>query len=234
LPTDLASELLEQTREATAELHTLRADVEGVFGSEDFTGNVVLQRPNLARVEIKGGTDFGEYRIFSDGQNYVVYFPADNRYVRSRSDPEGRQIQAFVAAQVEYFFQPHSIGVLPAGASAHYIGRETIGSSIYEVVEIEVSSPRKNITRYFISPNDNLIHQVVTVMERADGTTATTWVTLKNVRLNEPVDETTFQWIPPPTAGPLQLPSGIPLPVGEGTHAEDVVATRRPSDGVQE
>src|SRR5262249_43193352 len=175
-------------------------------------GNVVLQRPNLARVEIKGGADFGEYRIFSDGQNYIVYFPADNRYVRSRPDPEGHHIQAFVAEQVEYFFQPHRIGMLPAGASAHYLGRETIDSSVYEVVEIQVSSPRKRITRYFISPNDSVIHQVVTITERTDGTAATTWVTLKNVRLNEPVDETIFQWIPPPNAGPLQLPSGLPLP----------------------
>jgi len=199
VPTDPASELLEQTREATAGLQTLRADVEGVFGAEDFSGNVVLQRPNLARVEIKGGADFGEYRIFSDGQNYVVYFPADNRYVRSRPGPEGHHIQAFVAEQVEYFFQPYSIGVLPARASAHYLGRETIGSSAYEVVEVEISSPRKKITRYFISPNDNLIHQVVTITERPDGTAATTWATLKNVQLNTPVDETTFQWTPPRT-----------------------------------
>src|SRR5207249_1178557 len=119
---------------------------------------VVLQRPNLARVEIKGGADLGEYRIVSNGQNYFVYFPADNRYVRSRPGPEGRHIQAFVAEQVEHFFQPLSIGVLPAEASARYVGREMVGGSAYEVVEIEASSPRKKTTRYFISPNDNLIH----------------------------------------------------------------------------
>jgi len=215
--TDKVGALLKRAREATAELQTLRAELEGSFGSDPFTGTVVLKRPNLARVDIKGDGGLGEFLVVSNGKSRFVYFPADNQYTRLDPGPEGRNIRAFVAEQVEHFFRPDVIGVTPAGGSSSYMGREIVDGSEYEVVAIETPTPQKRTTRYFISPQDNLIHRVVNTTEQGDGKTGTVWSTLRNVQTNAPLDEAAFQWAPPSTAGPLQLPSGISLPIGKGT-----------------
>src|SRR5207253_1139048 len=67
---------LHHTRAATERLETLQADLEGMLGSDRFSGTVVLKRPNRARVriKIKGQQDFGEYLVVSDGRGLFVYF----------------------------------------------------------------------------------------------------------------------------------------------------------------
>jgi hypothetical protein len=78
-----------------------------------------------------------------------------------------------VVEQVEHFFRPDTIEVIPAGSVARYVGRETVDGSEYEIVETDIPSPREKTTRYFISPTDHLVHRVITTTERKDGQTAT-------------------------------------------------------------
>src|SRR5205823_3259036 len=49
-----ADELLLRTRESTAKLQSLTADLEGSIGSQRFRGALVLKRPNLARIDLRG------------------------------------------------------------------------------------------------------------------------------------------------------------------------------------
>jgi putative peptide zinc metalloprotease protein len=207
--------LLQQTRAATAKLRTLRADLEGSLGPDHFSGTVLLKRPNLARIEVKGEGHL-EFVVVSDGRKLVVYFPGDNRYTQSDPGPEGRNIQAFVAEQIHHFFRPDSIGRLSAGGRSSYVGKEMADGTEYEVIEVVAPAPQNQTTRYFISPENHLIHRVVTTTKVKSGETATTSANLKNLRTNAPVEESVFRWTPPPTAGPLQLPSGITLPIGNG------------------
>jgi outer membrane lipoprotein-sorting protein len=208
---------LQQTREATARVQTLQADLEGSMGPDRFTGTVVLKRPNLARVEIKGKGGLGQFLVVSDGRNLFTYFPADNRYAQSNPGPEGRNIHAFLAEQIDDFFQPDRIGMPPAGGRSTYLGKGSADGTEYEVVAVVSHTPVSSTTRYFISPIDHLVHRVMITTKLESGKTETSWASLKNIRTNVPVGETVFRWTPPPTAGPLQLPSGITLPMGNGS-----------------
>jgi outer membrane lipoprotein-sorting protein len=216
-PIDRSGALLQQAREATAGLQTLQADLEGSMGRDRFTGTVLLKRPNLARVEITGKGGIGEYWVVSDGRNLFTYFPADDRYAQSNPGPEGRNIHAFLAEQIDGFFQPDTLGVTPAGGRSSYLGKETADSMKYEVIAVASPAPRNGTTRYFISTKDHLVHWVMITTKRESGKTGTSWAKLKNIRTNVPVGESAFRWTPPPTAGPLQLPSGITLPMGNGS-----------------
>jgi len=214
---DRTSTLLQQTRSATAKLQTLRADLEGALGPDHFSGTVLLKRPNLAHIKIKGEGHL-DFVVVSDGRKLVVYFPGDNRYTQSAPGPEGRNIQAFVVEQIRHFFRPDTIGQSPAGGRSSYVGRKTVVAerTEYEVVEVVAPTPQNQTTRYFVSPQDHLVHRVVTTIKVRSGETATTSANLKNIRTNIPIDESAFRWTLPPTAGPLQLPSGITLPLGNG------------------
>jgi putative peptide zinc metalloprotease protein len=216
-PIDRSGALLQQAREATAGLQTLQADLEGSMGRDRFTGTVLLKRPNLARVEITGKGGIGEYWVVSDGRNLFTYFPADDRYAQSNPGPEGRHIHAFLAEQIDGFFQPDTVGVTPAGGRSSYLGQETADRMKYEVIVVASPAPRNSTTRYFISTKDHLVHRVMITTKRENGKTGTSWANLKNIRTNVPVGESAFRWTPPSTAGPLQMPSGITLPVGNGS-----------------
>jgi outer membrane lipoprotein-sorting protein len=208
--------LLAQTREATGRAQTLRADLEGSLGSEQFTGTAVLKRPNLARIHVRGTGGFGEFLVVSDGTNLFVYFPGDNRYTQSSPGPEGRNIHAFVAEPIDDFFRPDRIGLTPAGGRSRYAGTQAAEHGEYEVVEMVETRPAMRRTRLFISPKDRLIHRVVIPSNHESAAEANAWVDLKNIRTSEPVDDAIFRWSLPPNARPLQLPSGVALPLGNG------------------
>lgn len=230
-PADNIDGLLTRTREATAKLHTLQADLDGSLGPDHFTGSVVLKRPNLARVNIKGEGGLGDVLIVSDGRSLYTYFPGEDRYVRSVPGPEGRYVQAFVAEQVTSFFRPDVIGMTAAGGALSYVGSETADGTEYEVVVMETPAPRRKSTRYFISPKDSLVHRVVTTTERRDGTRSVGTASLRNIRRDAPIDGSTFRWTPLPTSRPLQLPIGIPLPTAEGPTHRQAGGKARPSRG---
>jgi outer membrane lipoprotein-sorting protein len=204
--------LFKQSRAASARVQTLRADLEGALGMDRFTGTVLLKRPNLVRIDIKGGGGLGEFLVVSDGKALLSYFPGDDRYVQSDPGPEGHNIQTFVVEQIDTLFQCDSIGITPPGGQSRYLGKEAVDGTEYDVMEVVSPKPWNKTTRYFISPEDRLIHQVVSTIEDESGKATTTWAKFKNARVDEPIDESAFRWMLPPTARPAELPSGITLP----------------------
>jgi outer membrane lipoprotein-sorting protein len=195
-------------------VETLHADLEGSVGAARFSGTVLLRRPNLARVEIKGDEELGEFLVIANGKEIFVYFPGANGYTRARAEPNGRNIHTFIAEPVDYFFRPDEIGTSPEGGRSRYAGTESIDGVQYEVIEVVGSSPRNERTRYFISPQDHLVHERVTTARRKDGSTTKSRIRLRNVRSNTSIDGSMFGWAPPPTAEPLQMPAGVALPLG--------------------
>lgn len=111
------------------------------------------------------------------------------------------------------FFRPDAIGATGAGGSLSYVGSEQADGADYQVVVMETPAPRKKSTRYFISSNDRLVHRVVTITERRDGTKSVGTASLRNIRRDTAVDGAMFRWTPLATSKPLQFPIAIPLPM---------------------
>jgi outer membrane lipoprotein-sorting protein len=202
-----AEALLDETREATKQLQSLRADVEGSLGSDHFTGTVVLKRPNLARIEFNGSKGLEPVLIVSDGTSLQTYFPADNQYVQTTPGENGENVQAFIIEQVDDFFRPERIG---EGNVANYVREESVAGVTYEVVTNQLPGIPRQDVRYYISKADKLIHRIVITDDSGKGETSTI---LTNVQTNASEDELAFKWTAPPSAAPVQLPAGISLPV---------------------
>lgn len=212
-PTGKAAALIEQSRKATAALQGLRADLEGSMGPDRFTGSLLLKRPNLARVDVKGEEGLGEHLTVSDGKNLYMYFPEENGYVRLDPGDDGRNIDSYVAEQVEYFFRPDLISKSAAEGDVTYVGQQTIDNTAYDLVSVRGTRGGRKVTRiYYISPADHLVHQVMISTERKDGETGASWATIRNIRADLPIDEAAFRWSPPASAGQLQMPAGVTLP----------------------
>ncbi len=206
----LAGEL-EQVRKATALIQTLQADLEGSIDSVHFTGTVLLERPNLARIDIHGDQELKDILVISTGTDLWTYFPSENKFVRSIPGAQGHHIQPVLVDEVRFFFRPDTIGLAGQGEASAYAGKQTVDGASYDVIEVTSAGPPKRTTRYFISPTDKLIYRVLTRIERKQGATSVRWANLRNVRTNVSVDESEFRWTPPDSASFLQLP-GLALP----------------------
>ncbi|PYX87912.1 MAG: hypothetical protein DMG68_10170 [Acidobacteria bacterium] len=202
-----AETLLKETRIATRTLKSLQADVEGSLGADHFSATVVLKRPNLAKIDVKGTKGLGRMLVVSDGTTLQTYYPDDNRYVKVVPGKNGENVQAFIIEQVDDFFRPEQIG---EGGVTKYVGQQTSDGITYDVVTNELGGSPKEEVQYCISRADKLIHRIVV----SDGSgRIQTSTTLTNLQTNLNVDELVFTWMVPATAEPLQFPAGVKLPV---------------------
>ena len=200
-----AMALVQRTRDETRRLDSLSADLQGVLGSDHFTGQLLLKRPNFARVEINSTGSLGSFLIISDGATVTTYFKGDNQYVQSPSGSAGQYIQGFVAEQVRDFFRPESIA---ARGKLNYVGREqSEEGKAFDVVEVSGGGPGSATARYFISPENNLIHRVLVNGHQ------TSSASISNVHKNVSIDPAVFKWTLPATAKAVQLPAGLQIPV---------------------
>jgi outer membrane lipoprotein-sorting protein len=200
-----AMALVQRTRDETRRLDSLSADLQGVLGSDHFTGQLLLKRPNFARVEINSTGSLGSFLIISDGATVTTYFKGDNQYVQSPSGSTGQYIQGFVAEQVRDFFRPESIA---ARGKLNYVGREqSEEGKAFDVVEVSGGGPGSATARYFISPENNLIHRVLVNGHQ------TSSASISNVHKNVSIDPAVFKWTLPATAKAVQLPAGLQIPV---------------------
>jgi outer membrane lipoprotein-sorting protein len=207
--------LLTRARESTARLQSLTADLEGSIGPERFTGTMILRRPNLARIDLTG-QELGTVTIVSDGNSGVTYFKEQNQFTEMNPGPDGRNVFGIFVDQVDYFFRPESIGVVPSGGRSAYVGKMMAGGGEYDVVDLSmIFGSLEKTTRYLISAQDHLIHEVVTTTGH-DGKKGTSRVTLNSLRIDVPIDDSTFQWTPPPSAVPLQMPKDFMTPMRKG------------------
>jgi outer membrane lipoprotein-sorting protein len=207
-PTRIASSLIHETQKTTSQLNSITADFEGSLGQDTYTGTMMLQRPNLARVEINGTAGLGKMLLVSDGTTATTYFRDSNQFVQVAPGPKGEFIQSTVIQQVEQFFRPESMDS-PAGFN--YLGHRNNDGVEYDVVEPKGPSSNDAEVYYFISRPDRLIQRVVETAK--PGTPPTTWIHLKNVRKNASINRALFSWTLPTTATQVQMPAGIRLPV---------------------
>jgi len=207
-PTRKAASLLHETEKATTRLHSMTAELVGSLGQDTYTGSMMLERPNLARVEIKGTKGLGRVLLVSDGTIVTTYFFDSDQFVQVAPGAHGEFIQSTVIQQVEHFFCPESIES-PAGSN--YLGHRNSDGIDYDVVEPKSAEANEAEVYYFISRTDKLIQR--TVENAKPGTQPTTWTLLKNVRKNVSIDPALFSWRLPSTARQVQMPAGVRLPV---------------------
>jgi outer membrane lipoprotein-sorting protein len=200
--------LLQRTRDAIAKLQTLQADVEMVEAGARLTGTVQLKRPNLARLELK--SEAHGFVLTSDGKAVYQHDPGSKEYYKGEPGVDGRDIMPLIPSSdiLIVFFQPGRLGMAGASPATSWVygGRQKVGPDEYEVVDWTKSLPAFKVTwRFFISPKDNLVHRVDTINKGPNGDSLVT-LTLKNLRVNAPVADTTFRWTPPRDAKELPQP----------------------------
>jgi putative peptide zinc metalloprotease protein len=199
-------QLLQAARQATANLNSLTADLEGGMGEDHYTGKLMLRRPNFVRMEINGTEGLGNSLLISDGSTATTYFPETNEFAQSEPGKRGQFIQSTVVNEVEQFFNPDSLG---RGTQLDYIGHRISDGTEYDVVRSHVPGSEEEVT-YFIGLSDRLIHRAVAQKPLSDQPGA--WVLLRNVKTNVDLDASAFAWSLPQTAKQVQLPAGFRLP----------------------
>ena len=203
-----AERLLREAQQATSRLNSISADVEGSIGQDHYTGKMILQRPNFARVEINGTKGLGNILLLSDGKIATTYFPDTNQFVQIPPGDHGEFVQSTVIAEVEEFFQPDSIS---AGKRFEYLGLRTGKGGEYDVIAVNGGSDSDQKIEYFISRTDKLLVRIDS--KSATGGPPAAWAELKNIHENIQMDQSLFSWTLPRAAEPLQLPAGVQLPV---------------------
>ena len=207
-PTRRAASLIRETQKSTSQLNSMIAELDGSLGQDTYAGTMMLQRPNLARVEIKGTKGLGKILLVSDGSTVTTYFPDSNQFVQVAPGAHGEFIESTVIPQVEQFFRPES---MENSAGFNYLGHQDNGGIDYDILEPKLPVANGANVYYFICRTNKLIQR--TVENSKPGTPPTTWTYLKNVRENVPIDRALFSWRLPSTATQLQLPAGVRLPV---------------------
>jgi outer membrane lipoprotein-sorting protein len=190
-----ADALIQASREATGKVETLQADVAVKLGDRAITGKVIARKPNLLRLELKG---YPMELIVSDGKTHYTYFPAQNEYQKSSTSPGAGGGAPPWVYPVRAFMAPLSIAQAPADAVRTYKGRESVAGREYDVIEVAFPKPSETIVRWFISPEDKLVHRVVSVPK--DPAAASITAEITNVRSGGAVAEDAFAWTPPATA----------------------------------
>jgi outer membrane lipoprotein-sorting protein len=201
-----AQQLLQAARQATANLNSLTADLEGGIGEDHYTGKLMLRRPNFVRMEINGTEGLGRILLISDGSTETTYFPDTNEFAQADPGKHGQFIQSTVVNEVEQFFNPES---LAQGTQLQYIGHRISDNTEYDVVRSHVPGSEAEVT-YFIGLSDRLIHRAVAQKPSSDQPGA--WVLLRNLKTNVDLNASAFAWSLPQTAKQVQLPAGIRLP----------------------
>jgi outer membrane lipoprotein-sorting protein len=189
------SEVLERTRAALEQAHTLEADVRGAIGEDEFHGRIALSRPNRARIEIAGGESVGAFDVIADGETVYVNFPQSAQYTAARAARDGRNINAFVVDQVRMFFAPERVTQVSAGETLRFVGRARIDQDEVDVIEVAPRDDHRVTWRYFISA-DCTLRRIVAATPNKEGHSTVRWVQLDNVRTNHDIAEQAFHWAP--------------------------------------
>jgi outer membrane lipoprotein-sorting protein len=214
-----ADALIQASREATTRIETLQADLDLKLGDRAITGKVVAKRPNLLRLEMKG---YPMELVVSDGKTHYTYMPAQNEY--QKRELSGGTVGGVVPGwvyPVSAFLNPVGIGQALAGATRTYKGRETVAGREYDVIEVVYPVPSERTLRWYISPEDKLVHRVVNTPK--DPKASPIIAEMTNIRTGAPVAADAFVWTPPATAKlyapptladyeKMLVPVGMPAP----------------------
>ncbi|MCA1560810.1 MAG: hypothetical protein LC804_11255 [Acidobacteria bacterium] len=195
---------------------TLQARVNGAVGAESFTGTIVLERPNRARVDVSGSESIGRFSVISDGNTVYVYFPDSNQYTATKAAPQGQNITAFFVDVVRTFFRPEQLTATAAGEGMALGGTERIGEAATEADVVEVTSRKASTVTwtYFLEKPTGILRRTELTVVGQQRERSSRWNQLEDVRIDEAVDSRTFQWVIPSGARPLDLSDlGVELPI---------------------
>jgi outer membrane lipoprotein-sorting protein len=148
-----------RARQTLAAVETLQAEFEGVIGPDTFHGTLALKRPNFAKIEVRGSEGLGTFRVVSDGNEVLTYFPADKQFTKVRPGQKGQYVSAFIVDHVHHFFRPDGVAHVPAGGAATLATDSSVNSADYRVLDVSAATGNRT-TRYFISEHDGLIHRI--------------------------------------------------------------------------
>ena len=224
---DTAMDLLNKIEEANSRAQTLTASlqyrVKNPFQSVSLSGDVSLQKPNLAVVNLDKGTK--PFVIMADGQQ-VCNLDIEKREYTLAHGEAGQAIGIWPISinPVELFF-----GLRPAelekDEQVRLLSPEVVGGVRCQVVVkwhpekvFESTEIAKQFTKFFIEP-DAVPRRITTHYVRANAKLDQIYeFTLTNVKVDRPIARVTFALsIPPDAKGPSQPAATLDeslLPVG--------------------
>lgn len=202
LAEDQATRLTARAREAMTRLGSLQAEVELVQPTGTFTGKMLVKRPNLVRLELKGAQE--ELHV-STGSTYVRYYGKTNRYLET---PNPSAVTLPGVGDFGFFQPPGSTAArLEAPLMVSHAGTGKLDGQEVEVLE-QVAQRANHVVerlRFFISPEDFLVRRVERTLERPNAGPVTSSLTLKNLRPDVEIAAGAFEWKSPAGAMPLSL-----------------------------
>ena len=208
--------LLDQAQAAADADKTLTADFSYVVtdptsGVRKNIGIVKLMKPNYAAISYSTGLGLPTTtEIHSDGQTVWNYHPATNRYASQVADPQGANINVWRLITIGGFFSVDTWirnGIYADLSELHYIGRQTVDGTEYQVLEHKMVGTMhgKDVPfdqKVFFGP-DHLIHRF-TMDFTIDGKPGTEYADLTNIHLSQPMQSSEFAYTPP--VGAILIP----------------------------
>lgn len=217
-----AEKLLGEVKAATAAIQTLTATIEtkrSFRGQETVTTTAIkLKRPNLMLVETSAGTVTS-----SDGKS-LINLLSNKQFLKSEVDAAGTRLAA--PAPLHGFFH-HDRLVGPAYLAKH-AGAQRVGDHEYQVLEIvrnpdapkTAAIPITPVTTRLYIGADRLIHRVVSEIDLKENGISKSESTLRELKVNAPLDVEVFAYKLPADAKAYQPPAPRDyaanlLPVGQ-------------------
>lgn len=167
-------------------------------------------KPNFATISYSAGAGLpAATEIHSDGQTVWNYKPKTNQYTSQAADPRGANINVWRLITVGSFFSVDTWvrqGIYADPSELHYIGRQTIDGTEYQILEHKMIGTMygKDVPfdqKLYIAP-DHLIHRF-TMSFVVDGKPGTEYADLTNISLGAPMQTADFAYTPP--AGAILL-----------------------------
>ncbi len=208
--------LLDQAQTAADADKTITADfsyvvTDPIKGSRKDIGTIKLMKPNYAAISYSTGLGLPTTtEIHSDGLTVWNYHPATNSYTKRPADPQGANINVWRLVTIGGFFNVDAWirkGIYADPTELHYIGRQTIDGTEYQVLEHKMVGTMygKDVPfnqKVFFGP-DHLIHRF-TMDFTIDGKPGTEYADLTNIRLSQPMQASEFAYTPP--VGAILIP----------------------------
>ncbi len=209
-----ADALLKEVETTTRAVKTLTADLsmserfktpDGSDQNIKMAATLKLRKPNLARVDFTEGP-FAK-TIASDGKNVFTLAPG-NRYQMTKADAQGKNIDALWAAPVSMFFSGQfSLMGAAVKPETTYAGKQTLEGVEYDVVQLSAAKPFAYTGKLYIAPSKLATRLELETTPQKGGQVMKLNAALTNVKLNVPLTEAAFAYVPPKGATLFTPPS---------------------------
>lgn len=210
-----AEELVRQSKQAIRNTRTLQANLlatqDGTEGSQTITGELVFKRPNFAWITLKPGA---AGLMIADGKQFFAYYPDRNVYRKRPAGPVGNGISGtpldttLILDPIDLFWHTGNFAPNVRGTSISLRSRTKVEGVETQVVEYTLPSQIGTTTiQYYIAKADRLPRRTIRVFKPAPGVYGepnTTTTTLRNLRINKPVNQALFRWKPPEYASRIE------------------------------